>query len=83
MAGLAFGLRPRIELYDINADPHQMNNLAGLPAWREIETSLKADLFGYLRKTNDPRVVGGPVLWDYYPYYGAISTKGWKVDPRP
>ena len=83
LAGLAFGLRPRIELYDINADPHQMNNLAGLPAWREIETSLKADLFDYLRKTNDPRVVGGPVLWDYYPYYGAISTKGWKVDPRP
>ena len=31
----------------------------------------------------DPQVVGGPIEWDYYPYHGRISTKGWKVDECP
>ena len=29
------------------------------------------------------RVVGGKVDWDYYPYYGRISTEGWTVDKKP
>jgi len=29
-----FGLRPREELYDIDADPHQIYNLASLPDFR-------------------------------------------------
>jgi len=28
-------------------------------------------------------VVGGTVDWDYYPYYGKISTEGWAVDQKP
>ncbi len=83
LAALAFGMRPRIELYDVKRDPHQMVNLSGQKAFKVVETQLRNTLFDHLRNTDDPRVVGGPVLWDYYPYYGAISTKGWKVMPPP
>ena len=83
LAELAFGMRPRVELYDVHADPHQLNNLAGHPDMTDIQTKMQNALFTHLRNTKDPRVVGGPILWDYYPYYGTILTKGWKVDPQP
>ena len=83
MAELAFGMRPAEEVYDIKQDPHQTNNLAGNIQYRNTQRSLREQLFGHLKKTKDPRVVGGPVGWDYYPYYGRISTEGWSVDPKP
>ncbi|MEM7559602.1 MAG: sulfatase/phosphatase domain-containing protein, partial [Planctomycetota bacterium] len=83
LAELAFGLRPAEELYDLREDPHQMMNLAGASSMAEKQASLRARLFSHLRKTRDPRVVGGTVDWDYYPYYGRISTKGWTVDQKP
>jgi hypothetical protein len=48
-----------------------------------IPATLRKRLFDHLKKTRDPRVVGGTVDWDYYPYYGKISTKGWSVDEKP
>lgn len=83
LAELAFGMRPAEELYDLSSDPHQMVNLAGKTALEERQASLRQRLFDHLRKTRDPRVVGGAVDWDYYPYYGKISTKGWSVDEKP
>jgi len=83
LAELAFGMRPAEELYDLKNDPHQMVNLAGSTAMAETQASLRKQLFDHLRKTRDPRVVGGTVDWDYYPYYGRISTKGWSVDEKP
>ena len=83
LAELAFGMRPAEELYDLKNDPHQMVNVAGSAAMAETQASLRGRLFDHLRKTRDPRVVGGAVDWDYYPYYGKISTKGWSVDARP
>ena len=47
------------------------------------QASLRGRLFDHLSKTRDPRVVGGQVDWDYDPYYGKISTKGWRVDEKP
>lgn len=35
------------------------------------------------KKSKDPHVIGGPVNWDHYPYYGVIHTKGWSVNPAP
>ena len=49
----------------------------------DVQRSLRRRLFDYLRDTLDPRVVGGTVDWDYYPYYGKVSTKGWTVDEKP
>jgi len=80
---LAFGMRPAEELYDLKSDPHQMVNLAGSIPMTEAQASLRGRLFDHLKKTGDPRVVGGTVDWDYYPYYGKISTRGWSVDKKP
>ena len=83
LAQLSFGMRPAEELYELKSDPHQMVNLAGNAAVTKIQAALRLKLFDHLRKTNDPRVVGGKVDWDYYPYYGKISTEGWSVDEKP
>jgi hypothetical protein len=82
LAELAFGMRPAEELYDLKNDPHQMVNLAGSTAMTEAQASLRGRLFDHLKKTGDPRIVGGTVDWDYYQYYGKISTKGWSVDEK-
>ncbi len=83
LAELAFGMRPAEELYDLKTDPHQMVNLAGSSRMTEPQAALRKQLFDHLESTKDPRVVGGVVDWDHYPYYGMISTPGWTVDPKP
>jgi N-sulfoglucosamine sulfohydrolase len=83
LAELAFGMRPAEELYDLRSDPHQMVNLAGSTAMAETQASLRGQLFDHLKRTRDPRVVGGTVHWDYFPYYGTVTTKGWSVDEKP
>jgi arylsulfatase A-like enzyme len=83
LAELAFGMRPSEELYDLKIDPHQMNNLAGSLPLAKTQAALRKKLFDHLKKTKDPRVTGGHVNWDHYPYYGVIYTKGWAVDPKP
>lgn len=65
---LCFAKRPAEELYDVQADPDQVRNLADDPAHRETIDRLRAQLTGYLRDTGDPRFTGQPVLFDEYPY---------------
>lgn len=60
-----------------------MNNLAGTVGREAVQKKLSAQLFDHLTKTQNPRVIGGTVGWDHYPYYGTISTQGWAVDPKP
>lgn len=83
LAELAFGMRPAEELYDLKSDPDQMVNLAGTVGVAETQAALRKRLFDHLEATEDPRVVGGTVDWDFYPYYGKISTGGWTVDSKP
>ena len=83
LAELSFGLRPAEELYDLKSDAHQMNNIAGNLNFLATQAHLREQLFAHLKATKDPRVVGGKVEWDYYPYYGKRSTSGWTVDPKP
>lgn len=83
LAHLSFGMRPAEELYDLKKDPEQMVNVAGSVDYEPMRSILRERLFARLAETKDPRVVGGKVDWDYYPYYGRISTKGWAVDPKP
>ena len=83
LAELAFGMRPAEELYDLRSDPHQLENRAGYRDYLEAQSALRTRLFQHLESTGDPRVTGGPVLWDYYPYYGMRRNKDWTVDPRP
>jgi N-sulfoglucosamine sulfohydrolase len=60
---LAFAKRPAEELYNLKADPYQMNNVAQEKAYKEIKNTLAERLNQYLKKTNDPRVVGGEMKW--------------------
>ena len=83
LAELAFWIRPSEELYDLRSEPHQMLNVARAIETAETQRRLRQRLFDHLEQTGDPRVVGGAVDWDYYPYYGKISTKGWSVDEKP
>ena len=83
LAELSFGKHPAEEFYILKDDPHQMNNLAGNQKYLSTQNFLRRQLFDYLEKTEDPRVVGGAVNWDYYPHYGRMANKNWKVEERP
>jgi arylsulfatase A-like enzyme len=67
---LSFGKRPAEELYDLNKDPDQMENVAADPRYSEIRNDLESRLMAELRETGDPRVVGGAERLEAYPYYG-------------
>ncbi|MEL6110881.1 MAG: sulfatase/phosphatase domain-containing protein, partial [Planctomycetota bacterium] len=52
----AVGRRPKFELYDIQADPHCMKNLADSAEHAEVRRELEERLMRELRETGDPRV---------------------------
>jgi N-sulfoglucosamine sulfohydrolase len=56
--------RPREELYDSEADPWQLNNLADSPAHAATKARLKAQLETYQRQTKDPRITGDMKIFD-------------------
>jgi len=65
----AFLKRPGEELYDLRKDPYQMNNVASNAKYAKIKKGLSARLERYLKKTGDPRVLGGEIIWDSQNYY--------------
>ncbi len=67
----AFGKRPKIELYDLKRDPHQMNNLAGEKQYAEIQRQLHDQLMAEMSKYQDPRLEDG---FDRPPYL--VDGKG-------
>ena len=76
---LAFGKRPREELYDCRADPYQLRNLATDPAHKATLQKLSARLTAHLKATGDPRETTGKAPWDAWPYFG---NNRWKVLPE-
>lgn len=72
---LCFGKRPALELYDLAQDPDQLVNLAGHPEQRATVDALRSLLEGRLRATGDPRVTGGEVAFDTFPYFGRTTGK--------
>jgi N-sulfoglucosamine sulfohydrolase len=59
------GVRPQTELYDLQADPWEHNNLAGTPAHASTEADLRGRLLDWMRSTRDP-LLEGPVASPYY-----------------
>ena len=55
---LAFGKRPREELYDLRHDPDYMYNRAADEAYERVRLGLEARLLAVLREQADPRLVG-------------------------
>ena len=67
---LATGKRPAEELYDLNADPHQLVNVAADPGHGNTKARLRRTLDEWMRTTGDPRLLKDDNRWDRYPYYG-------------
>lgn len=53
--------RPAFELYDLDNDPHEVHNLAGDPAYRDVLERLKGRLRTFQERTKDPWIL----KWDY------------------
>ena len=75
---LAFGKRPREELYDLNDDPDYMNNVADDPKYANVRRSLEARLMGILEEQNDPRLMEQPCRFEYEPYAGPLDPD-WRM----
>jgi hypothetical protein len=76
---LAFGKRPAEELYDLEKDPEQLDNVAGNPQYAATRAQLAQRLTAELEKSGDPRVVGGGDQFDRFPYLGgAPKFPGWR-----
>ncbi len=52
---------PEFELFDLENDPHEGNNLAQEPKHAELLERMKAKLKEFQKRTNDPWIM----KWDY------------------
>ena len=50
--------RPHVELYDLQKDPWEMENLAGLHEQADVESDLASQLQNFLEETDDPVLHG-------------------------
>jgi N-sulfoglucosamine sulfohydrolase len=55
----AFLHRPKVELYDVKADPDELKNLADDPAYQKVRDDLLARLTAWREKTADPWLIKG------------------------
>jgi len=67
-----YGKRPREELYDLKADPHQTRNLANDPAYAKQRVALEQRLMEELRRTGDPRLVDDGKFFETPPMSGPV-----------
>lgn len=78
---LAFGRRPAEELYDLREDPHQVRNVAAVPAYADTRRELRERVIRWMRETDDPRVDPACDVWDRMPYFGPPARAGEKSKP--
>lgn len=71
---LAVDRRPAEELFDIQADPGCLTNLAESSDHAQVTRQLRQQLMEKLRQTADARVVAddGGDIWESYPRYSAL-----------
>jgi arylsulfatase A-like enzyme len=75
---LACAKRPGEELYDLKQDVAQQANVASDRKYASSKDKLAKMLDEYLKKTDDPRGAGRPVIWDSSPYYGGRNPQSRK-----
>jgi arylsulfatase A-like enzyme len=69
---LAFGKRPRVELYDLKTDPHQIKNVAADPRYAAARAKLEVQLLAELRRTGDPRLIDDGKFFETPPLAGPL-----------
>lgn len=81
----AFAKRNADELYDLKADPDQLNNVASDKKYKKILDGLKKQLNDWQVKTGDPRITSSQnVLFDQYLYFGPpVKGAPSKYKPGP
>ena len=72
---LCFAKRPAEELYDLKTDPHEINNVAGKPAYAAAQKNLRAQLDRWMKDTADPRAIKDDDHWDKIPYFGGTGAQ--------
>ena len=70
--------RPVLELYDLSADPYELEDLGADPRVDAIRRELDARLLSWLREIDDP-ILHGPVVTPYY----RMAMADWGIDPPP
>ncbi|MCI0538737.1 MAG: sulfatase-like hydrolase/transferase [Verrucomicrobiales bacterium] len=78
---LAYAKRPRVELYDLKSDPHQVKNVAGQAGYADVQAALEKRLLDELRQTGDPRLVDDGKFYETPPMAGPtadVETSGGK-----
>ena len=71
---LAYGKRPREELYDLKSDPHQMTNVANLDKYAGVRRELEAKLMDELKRTSDPRLIDDGKFFETPPMSGPVKA---------
>ncbi len=56
---------PRYELYDLEQDCWELNNLAGQPEYTQLELELRRRLVAWMQATDDP-LLQGPIACPFY-----------------
>ena len=81
---LACARRPAEELYDLEKDPHQVNNVAADPAYAQQLQRLRGEMDEWMKQTADPRAEAGGEYdaFDKYPYFGGGPDNAMESRPR-
>lgn len=66
---MAFLKRPAEELYDLEQDPDQINNVVDKLEYKQRLEGFREILDRWMKETKDPRTTGS-AKFDEYPYYG-------------
>jgi prepilin-type N-terminal cleavage/methylation domain-containing protein len=68
----AYERRPREELYDLRADPHEVKNVARDPAYAPVRAELERRLLAELERTGDPRLIDDGKFYETPPMAGPV-----------
>jgi arylsulfatase A-like enzyme len=66
--------RPTEELYDLEKDPFELNNLAKDPAYQTVLKQLRGRLYEWMSEINDPGLIPEPYLEELGKKYGNKYT---------
>lgn len=76
---IGFDKRLREELYDVKADPFNVNNLAQYPKYERLKKNLQMKLDIWMSQNEDPRWHGGGDEIDRYPTYDKAWITKWDI----